>query len=695
MDEEKLNHSGLYSEFGDTSMVESTTKLTKSNSFISQSGINAMKDGKEKLYSFKSAKTYTMKKDYYYNTLQFSVKNDFTYSSGVGNNTALPHVIIGDIRIPISQIANQLTDNTFDGCLEVKVRHSSLIGFLKVVLTLSNQNSQHCDEIFKKINNQDLFEQDQQTNPNFSQDLYLSKNNIWDKYFIPYTDLNPSLIEKYFIFDLDLEEKQRESVKLFTSTLYESLSNTSFNEIPKFLYKSFKDALLEENLLLLYELFSYLVNRVIHKLQDFNLLFKFLSLFSEGDKSQLYNLPAFSDYNVFFVRIYLIFIFHYEQFYKQTANSNEKTLSTDIVINKVTDVMRKVSERMKMTLVLEHEYMLELRDCLLWGLNILTETITINAEIKDNNEKKKEYSIIYDNCIQIISSRITIMKCIEGYMNDSQIISSMFRLLRKTIQVLTNNSSMMLDLSKVSVQPKAFSKEFRKLLINQSDGFFIITLRAILGKYFHYPELHNNLLIIIFQITSYLDNQNLFFLSGKLNLEEFKDNFDLYRGKLRVFSKMLNNLHLNILANLSDMSKLNPLEEYEEMMKVIMTDLKAFYRKTTANKKRYEDFKKRKQYEIEIQEIISRIGVNVTKYNKLSFSLIDSYFYDDIIEYLKNISRKGGKDFLQEIKEKKKKDIEEVKRYTLSIVENSTMILVNVMKSDEEEISDLVTAIVF
>lgn len=41
------------------------------------------------------------------------------------------------------------------------------------------------------------------------------------------------------------------------------------------------------------------------------------------------------------------------------------------------------------------------------------------------------------------------------------IISSIFRILRKLIQVLTNDSSTLLDLKKLSVQPKVFSREFR------------------------------------------------------------------------------------------------------------------------------------------------------------------------------------------------------------------------------------------
>lgn len=233
-------------------------------------------------------------------------------------------------------------------------------------------------------------------------------------------------------------------------------------------------------------------------------------------------------------------------------------------------------------------------------------------------------------------------------------------------------------------------------MISQNDGFFIITFRAILRKYYHYPEIHNNILIILYQITNYLDTANLCLTAEKLNLEEFKEFFDPFRGRLRIFCKFLNNLHLKILANLSDIVKNNADPEFEPILKNIMFNLKSFYRNNPNAKKKLEDFKSRKLYEVEIQETITRIGVNVTKYEKLSFSMLESYFYDDIVEYLIVIAKtnENKKDFIQIVAEKKRKNIDEVKRYILSIVENSQNILLNIVDSENEEISDAVFQIV-
>ena len=120
-------------------------------------------------------------------------------------------------------------------------------------------------------------------------------------------------------------------------------------------------------------------------------------------------------------------------------------------------------------------------------------------------------------------------------------------------------------------------------------------------------------------------------------------------------------------------------------------------------KRRLDDFRVNKKCEIEIHDIITRIGANITRYKNNCESLIDSFFFDDIIEYLiiigvgenndnestnSNRSNNNGADFILKIKERKKKiNLEEIKRMIASIVENSIVIFINVMNSPNE-ISD-------
>ena len=90
------------------------------------------------------------------------------------------------------------------------------------------------------------------------------------------------------------------------------------------------------------------------------------------------------------------------------------------------------------------------------------------------------------------------------------------------------------------------------MIIEQNEGIFFTTLKIMLSKYFDYPELHVNILIIIYQLTNYCDSQSLIWAAEKLDLSRFKEVFDMYRGRLRNFTKLVNNLHLNILSNFSE-----------------------------------------------------------------------------------------------------------------------------------------------
>jgi len=149
---------------------------------------------------------------------------------------------------------------------------------------------------------------------------------------------------------------------------------------------------------------------------------------------------------------------------------------------------------------------------------------------------------------------------------------------------------------------------------------------------------------------------------------------------------------LGVLANLSDVAKGDENLTSDQLVKPIMLDLKSFYRKNSASVgmgKKFLEFKKRKIFEVEIHEIISRIGLNVTSYPESAALLIDSYFYEDIVDFLSNISKmkNNGKDYIKELCElKKKRNPEELKKMVVSIVENSCQILSNVLNlSDEEE----------
>jgi len=108
-----------------------------------------------------------------------------------------------------------------------------------------------------------------------------------------------------------------------------------------------------------------------------------------------------------------------------------------------------------------------------------------------------------------MSYRICLLKIIDIYSTDSQMMSGLFRIFRKTSQQITNDYSSNLDKKRIDGRPKDISKKFKILLIEKYDGLFIYSLRLMLQKYQHYPELHVNILIIIYQITSSIEYKHL------------------------------------------------------------------------------------------------------------------------------------------------------------------------------------------
>ena len=59
---------------------------------------------------------------------------------------------------------------------------------------------------------------------------------------------------------------------------------------------------------------------------------------------------------------------------------------------------------------------------------------------------------------------------------------------------------------------------------------------------------------------------------------------------------------------------------------MIDQDLKGYYKN-----KRIEDFREKKQTDIEIHEIITRISINITKYWAITESFFDTIFFSDIM----------------------------------------------------------------
>ena len=164
---------------------------------------------------------------------------------------------------------------------------------------------------------------------------------------------------------------------------------------------------------------------------------------------------------------------------------------------------------------------------------------------------------------------------------------------------------------------------------------------------------------------------------------------------MKVFSKVMNNLHLNVLANYSEVIKFENeiiqdkllLSYYEECLIDRYSDLNNFYKIKNNNKKRVEEFIQIKSNELEIHEIVIRTYNNLTKSSNLN-SLIfnDTFIFDDIIEYLKKftppLNIKDSKDFIKTIIEKKSR--ENYRKILMNIAENSFSAIKNIIQKGND-----------
>jgi len=93
----------------------------------------------------------------------------------------------------------------------------------------------------------------------------------------------------------------------------------------------------------------------------------------------------------------------------------------------------------------------------------------------------------------------------------------------------------------------------------------------------------------------------------------FIETIDTVRGNLRGIMRLINNLHLNIIANFIESIKNTQLNE--NYIKNIALDMISFYK---VSEKRVDEFIIKKRQDIELHEIITRISIILTKYCDVS-----------------------------------------------------------------------------
>jgi len=190
-------------------------------------------------------------------------------------------------------------------------------------------------------------------------------------------------------------------------------------------------------------------------------------------------------------------------------------------------------------------------------------------------------------------------------------------------------------------------------------------------------------------------------MATKFNLDLFKESIDFFRGKLQLFSKLLHNLHFNILVNFSEIANIekgtNPKEEkiINSVLESIVTDLRSCFSLSMNYKPIYEEFKLQRFIDVEIQELITKIAANISGRPELFYHLVDnsSLFTYDFIDYINKISKAGKEKstLLYNLSDGRSKVNNDKSIYSLfRIVEYSAQIILQVFNSHDQVINDFV-----
>lgn len=225
-------------------------------------------------------------------------------------------------------------------------------------------------------------------------------------------------------------------------------------------------------------------------------------------------------------------------------------------------------------------------------------------------------------------------------------------------------------------------------------------MNIILSKYYHYPELHVNLKIILISITTSIPNDLLTDAAKMLDIPKSVECFEPYRNKMRGLSLILNNLHINEIYNISNLieNNSNIKEDQMQVINDINNDFSMYYLPSVPEenfRSKYEDFKTKKQKDIEMHEVTLKIGQNLTKVAACSKHLITkTCFVDDLLDFLVYFARgeilngetKDIVDYITAIKNKKSN--ETIKITLLNILDLTLSIFTNFLNADDESIND-------
>ncbi len=105
----------------------------------------------------------------------------------------------------------------------------------------------------------------------------------------------------------------------------------------------------------------------------------------------------------------------------------------------------------------------EVRECVINSINLLVELIKEGPEVKQKEFLEmvtREYVTIYNNSVYYFFKILPFIKLLDFYIKDSNIVSTIITLFRKSMQIVCNISNPML-LGVLDMPPKEYCEKFK------------------------------------------------------------------------------------------------------------------------------------------------------------------------------------------------------------------------------------------
>lgn len=732
---ENINSSINISKNASYSDLYNTKDISNSRSVLNMSSLNknnlSSKHYKEKNFSFKFEKQYKINQSQSFSTINFTVKNE----NGNFTTESNPNVIIGSNYISLRCLISKYIDSEFDGYLEIFNSQNSLVGLLKICIIIKSKDDSNFNSNIINLEDDNNTYNNNSNNQNNENSI-----NIYKEKYLHYEYLDETTIDKHFVFDF---KNKLTHIKEIQDLNLEFLKPIHINDPNKFkimdfemnkIYDIYIKILNTKNMFLCHSL-MILLNKIIDSDTDlaYELIYNdFLKKIENVNQNELqnnnvnnenevkekdtnknkndeftliYNIPSISYYNFFILKNYYLFVTRYIRHFKK--NTKMKFFDYKILILKLSDTIKAINISLKSPQGLSESYKIEMGSVVLLIMELCLELCTYNEEKLDKNfDKNLEIFLqIFSNSMNILQKQLVILKLVEKFSDNSLVCSALTRLFRKLLQFLLTpikqNDKANAIQERFKIKQEDLSLGIRKLLVEESEGILITSLKLIFSKFFHFPEIHLNINLILISLTSHLKESEeliLFSIADKFDFDALKSNFRIFRGKFVGLTKLINISHLNLIKNfVSYNGKLEPTA-YEMLSRSVFYCFRDYFKTDSTYMKRYSEFSERKLVEVELHEICLNIAYNITKHKKMVRLMFDCEFYDDLIDYLiviangyeeeTNENSTINKDYIDKILDKrKKKELDPgLMKIIGNIVKFSTSIILNLYKSGDKEV---------